>query len=70
MSHFGAHVHKSRQIFNGRVDKQKVCKELNAPIASWSHWFHQGRAFASKTDSRSYAQVVVSSNSNSRYTNC
>ena len=64
MSHFGAHVHKSRQIFSGQVDKQKVFKELNAPIASWSHWFHQGKAFASKTDSRLYAQVVASSNSN------
>ena len=64
MSHFDAHVHKSRQIFNGQVDKQKLCKELNAPIASWSYWFHQGKVFASKTDSRSYAQVVASSNSN------
>ena len=63
MSHFGAHVHKSHQIFNGQVDKQKLCKALNAPNASWSHWFHQGKAFASKTDSRSYAQVVASSNS-------
>ena len=64
MSHFSAHVHKSRQIFNGQVDKKKRCKELNAPKVSWSHWFHQGKAFVSKTDSRSYAQVVASSNSN------
>ena len=60
MSHFG--VHKSRKIFSGQVDKQKVCKELNAPIAAWSHWFHQGKA--SKTGSRLYAQVVASSNNN------
>ena len=64
MSHFSAHVHKSLQIFNGQVDRQKLCKELNAPKASWSHWFHQGKAFVSKTDSRSYAQVAASSNSN------
>ena len=64
MSHFCAHVHKSRQILNGQVDRQKFCQELNAPKASWSYWFHQGKAFFSKIDSRSYAQVVASSNRN------
>ena len=64
MSHSGVHVHKSREIFTSHVDKNKVCKELNAPTVFWSHWFHEGKAFALKTDTRSYAQVVAVSNNN------
>ena len=45
---------KSREIFSAHLDRNKVCKE--------SHWFHQGKACASKVDNKSYAQVVASSN--------
>ena len=59
MSHFGAHVHSNRPIFALHVDKNKVLDEMNATKTSWSHWFRQGRAFAT-IDNRSYAQVLKS----------
>ena len=61
MSHSGAHVHKNRDSFGPHIDKNKATKEINATRASWSQWFHQSKAFTSKVDNRSYAQVVASS---------
>ena len=61
MSHSGAHVHRSREIFGPQIDINKVTKEINATRAPWSQWFYRGKAFTSKVDTRSYAQVVASS---------
>ena len=57
MSHSGAHVHNGRTIFALNLDKNKVLDEMNAKKFIWSHWFRQGKAFAT-VDKRSYAQVL------------
>ena len=59
MSHFGAHVHSGRTIFARNVDKNTVLHEMNASKINWSHWFRQGKAFAT-VDKRSYVQVLKS----------
>ena len=58
MSHFGSHVHTSRLIFPSNRKESDLRFELGASKATWSHWFRRDKAFATKTDNRTYAQVV------------
>ena len=58
MSHFGTHTHRSRLIFPSSRKESDLRFELGASKATWSHWFRREKAFATKTDNRTYAQVV------------
>ena len=58
MSHFGTHAHTSRLIFPSNRKESDLRFELGASKATWSHWFRRDRAFATRTDNRTYAQVV------------
>ena len=58
MSHFGTHAHRSRQVFTSSKKECDLRLELAASKAAWSHWFRRDKAFSTKTDNRTYAQVV------------
>ena len=58
MSHFGTHAHGSRQIFTSNKKECDLMLELAASKATWSHWFKRNKAFCTKTDNRTCAQVV------------
>ena len=58
MSHFGTHAHRSRQIFASSKNKRDIRLELVASKATWSYWFKRDKAFSTKTDNRTYVQVV------------
>ena len=58
MSHFGTHAHRSRLIFPSNRKEPDLRFELVASKATWSHWFRRDKAFATKTDNRTYAQVL------------
>ena len=58
MSQFGTHAHGSRQIFTSNKKECDLRLELAASKATWSHWFRKNKAICTKTDNRTYAQVV------------
>ena len=58
MSHFGTHAQRSRQIFTSNKRECNLRLELAASKATWSHWFRRHKDFCTKTDNRTYAQVV------------
>ena len=58
MSHFGTHAHRSRPVFTSSKKECDLRLELAASKATWSHWFRRDKAFFTKTDNRTYAQVV------------
>ena len=62
MSHFGTHAHGSRQIFTSNKKECDLRLELAASKATWPHWFKRNKAFCTKTDNRTYAQVVCHKN--------
>ena len=62
MSHFGTHAHRSRQLFTSSKKEGDLRLELGSSKATWSHWFIRNKAFPTKTDNRTYAQVVSHKN--------
>ena len=58
MSHFGTHAHRSRIIFPSDRKESDLKCELLASKATWLHWFRREKAFSTRTDCRTYAQVV------------
>ena len=58
MSHFGTHAHTSRLILPSNRKESELRFELGASKVTWSHWFRRDKAFATRTDNRTYAHIV------------